>query len=34
MSELKDKAKIKDKFRIPFEINVNDDISKDRLALP
>ena len=30
MSDLKEKAKIKDKFRIPIEINVNDDINRNR----
>ena len=30
MSDLKDKTKIKDKFRIPIEINVNDDVSRSR----
>ena len=33
MSDLKEKAKIKDKFRIPIEINVNDDINRNRLLL-
>ena len=30
MSESKDRPKLKDKFRIPFEVNVNDDIVKKR----
>ena len=30
MSEAKERSKPKDKFRIPIEVNVNDDIDKKR----
>ena len=33
MSDTKNKNRIKDKYRIPIEINVNDDISRNRYFL-